>query len=79
MINPFANDSRIQKMKDTGKVNYAVICPESDTQLDVMGFVDRDKAYKYAVEISECGLWAYMVELTDDHVIAYLTGHCTKR
>lgn len=60
-------------MKSTGKVNYAVICPKSDTQLD------RDKAYKYAVEISECGLWAYMIELTDDHVIAYLTGWCARK
>jgi hypothetical protein len=79
MLNPFVNDSRIQKLKAAGKVNYAIICQESDAQFEVIGFVNRDKAYKYAVDISECGLWAYMVELTDDSVIAYLTGWCTRK
>jgi hypothetical protein len=45
MINPFANDSKVQEMKKLGAVNYAVIYPESNTKLDVMGFDDKDKAY----------------------------------
>lgn len=74
--NPFLNDDRLYKMKAAG-CSYCVVNPESATQLDFMGFKDRAKAFKEAVSISECGLWAYVIELTDYHVIAYLTGFCT--
>lgn len=78
MTNPFINDDRLAKMKKAG-ANYCAVSPESNTQLDFTGFIDRDKAYKYAVEISDCGLWVYVIELTDFHVIAYLTGFCTNK
>lgn len=76
MTNPFINDDRLMKMKKAG-ANYCVVSPESDTTLDFMGFMDRSKAYENAVDTSDCGLWAYVIELTDFHVIAYLTGHCS--
>jgi hypothetical protein len=43
MINPFTNDSKVQEMKKLGAFNYAVIYPESNTKLDVMGFDDKIK------------------------------------
>lgn len=78
MTNPFINDDRLMKMKNAG-ANYCVVSPESSTSVDFMGFMDRSKAYKNAVEASDSGLWAYVIELTDFHVIAYLTGYCTNR
>lgn len=79
MINPFINESEIKRMKELDTVDYVVVYPESINQFNFIGFSDRDKAYNRAVEISESGLWAYVIELTDDHIIAYLTGWCNKK
>lgn len=54
-------------------MNYAVIYPESDTQFDVVGFADKDTAYKYAVEIFRSGSLVYVIDLSCDYVIAYLS------
>lgn len=75
MTNPFINDDRLTKLKKLG-ANYCVVSPKFP-DVDFIGFKDRNKAYKNAVKTSYSGLWAYVIELTDFHVIAYLTGYCT--
>lgn len=79
MINPFINDSKVQKMKESGQFKYMVIYPETFTTVSVDGFTDRDNAFSYAVKISGSGLWVYMIRIADDHVLAYLTSHCSKK
>lgn len=74
--NPFINDDRLYKMRNAG-VNYCVVSPESSTQLDFIGFRDRRRAFDEAVSTSKCSLWAFIIELTDFHVVAYLTGYCS--
>ena len=79
MINPFINDSKVQKMKESDKFKYMVIYPETFTAVSVDGFADRDNAFSHAVKISDRGLWVYMIRIEDDHVLAYLTSHCSKK
>lgn len=79
MINPFINDSKVQKMKESGQFKYMVIYPETFTTVSVDGFADRDSAFSHAVKISDRGLWVYMIRIADDHVLAYLTSHCSKK
>ena len=45
MINPFINDSKVQKMKESDKFKYMVIYPETFTTVSVDGFTDRDNAF----------------------------------
>lgn len=79
MINPFINDSKVQKMKESGQFKYMVIYPETFTTVSVDGFIDRDNAFSYAIKISGSGLWVYMIRIEDDRVLAYLTSHCSKK
>lgn len=79
MINPFIGMQEIQELKDSGKFNYIVVYPVSNNKLEITSFVDRDKAFKETIKVSENGQWVYMIELTDDHILAYLTGYCSKR
>lgn len=50
MINPFINDSKVQKMKESDKFKYMVIYPETFTAVSVDGFTDRDNAFSHAVK-----------------------------
>lgn len=77
MWNPFANDSRLYKSRDAG-AKFCVVVPESDTQTDVMGFMDRHKAWDYAAEMSGYGLWAYVIELRYMHVDLALPAYFNK-
>ena len=79
MINPFINNSKVQKMKESDKFKYMAIYPETFTTISVDGFTDRDNAFSHAVKISNSGLWVYMIRIEDDHVLAYLTSHCGKK
>lgn len=72
MTNPFLKDDRLYKMKSYGCA-YCVVCPESDTQLDFMGFMNESMALKEAEAISKIGLWAYVIALSDLTVAAYLS------
>lgn len=74
MINPFTNDSKVQEMKKLGIFDYAVIYQDSNTNHNVIGFDDKDKAYKYAIEIFRGGLWAYVIDLSGDYILAYLSN-----
>lgn len=75
-INPFINDSKVQKMKESDKFKYMVIYPETFITVNVDGFTNRDNAFSHAVKISDRGLWVYMIRIEDDHV---LTSHCSKK
>lgn len=74
MINPFTNDSKVQEMKKLGVFDYVVIYPDSNTSHNAMGFDDKDKAYKYAIEIFKSCLWVYVIDLSGDYVLAYLSN-----
>ena len=79
MINPFIGMQEIQELKDSGQFNYIVVYPVSNNKLEITPFFDRSRAFKTAVKVSDSGLWVYMIELRDDHILAYLTGYCSKR
>ena len=53
---------------------YALISPESDTQIDFCGYKDKATAMKEALEISNIGLWVYVVETATNDVVAYFQG-----
>ena len=79
MINPFIGMQEIQELKDSGKFNYIVVYPVLNNKLEITPFFDRSKAFRETVKVSESGQWVYMIELRDDHILAYLTGYCSKR
>ena len=55
MINPFINDSKVQKMKESDKFKYMVIYPETFITVSVDGFTDRDNAFSHAVKYLTMG------------------------
>jgi len=79
MINPFIGMQEIQELKDSDQFNYIVVYPVLNNKLEIIPFVDRSRAFKETVKVSESGQWVYMIELKDGHILAYLTGYCSKR
>lgn len=74
MKSPFGQDNRMGKMC-RGGASYALISPESETQIDFWGYKDKVSAMKSTVEISDIGLWVYIVETATNEVVAYFPGH----
>lgn len=73
MKSPFGRDDRMGKMFKGG-ATYALISPESDTQIDFWGYKDKVAAMKEALEIADIGLWVYVVETATNDVVAYFPG-----
>lgn len=73
MKSPFGRDDRMDKMHRCG-APYALISPESDTQIDFWGYKDKAAALKEALEIADIGLWVYVVETATNEIVAYFPG-----
>lgn len=82
MKNPFANDLNFKNLTDKADCKYVVVHYNWDSDKDKDSFevikcVNYGIAFKTAVQISEGGLWAYVIDITNDDVLMYLTGMCT--
>lgn len=81
MTNPFKNDEKFQNFISYNNCKYAVIHYDWDYDKDkdsfnVVGFDDYKDAFNYARQISDGGLWAYLIDVDYDNVLIYLTGWC---
>lgn len=74
MKSPFGRDDRMEKMFKAGAI-YVLVSPESETQIDFWGYKDKTSAMKNAIEVSDIGLWVYVVETATNEVVAYFPGH----
>lgn len=79
----FAGDRQLHELSDSG-ANYCVVYPVFVDEFAgfsnrFVGFTHKKDAFEAALRQSERGTWAYLVELTDYHVIAYLTAWCAGR
>lgn len=84
MENPFKNDEGFKKFTDKNNCKYAVIYYDWDYDHDkdsfaIIGFTDYKTAFESTVQISEGGIWAYLIDTVNNDVIMYLTGRCTKK
>lgn len=80
MENPFKNDEKFKNFTDKNNCKYAVVHYNWDSDKDsfeVVKCANYGIAFKTAIQISEGGLWAYIIDITNNEVLMYLTGMCT--
>ena len=81
MTNPFKNDEKFKNFISCNNCKYAVIhynwdCDKDEDSFTVIGFDDYKEALNNARQISDDGLWAYIINVSNDDVLMYLTGWC---
>lgn len=82
MTNPFKNDEKFKNLVGCSK--YAVVHYNWDYDKDkdsftVIGFNDYKEALNAVCQISDGGLWAYLIDVDYDNVLMYLTGWCLNK
>lgn len=84
MTNPFKNDEKFQNFISYNYCKYVVVHYNYDFDKDedsftVIGFNDYRDALIAARQISDGGLWAYLIDINYDNVLMYLTGWCLNK
>ena len=83
MTNPFKNDEKFKSFISHNNCKYIVVhynwnYDKNEDSFTVVGFDDYKEALSTARQISDGGLWAYVINAKNDDVLMYLTGWCLK-